>query len=78
MLDKLRISTIYDDFIKNVKLTDEQIKILDMVLKKETIVKIADEMNMSTRTIDYEKRKIKKLYKDYCDLQILKANLLTK
>ena len=32
MLEKLKIKAIYDDFLENVSLTDEQIKILDMLL----------------------------------------------
>ena len=78
MLDKLKISTIYDDFIKNVILTEEQKKILNMVLNKETIIKISEEMSMSERTVSYEIRKIKNLYKDYLELQVLKTTLLTK
>ena len=51
MVEKLRVKAIYDDFIANVKLTDEQIKIIDMLIAKETIVKISMEMNMSQRAV---------------------------
>lgn len=76
MLDKLRIKSIYDDFLENVTLTKEQIKILDMLIAKETVVKISLEMGMSQRTVGYEIRKIKDLYEDYCSLQVLRAMLL--
>lgn len=76
MLDKLRIKSIYDDFLENVHLTKEQLKILDMLIAKETVVKISLEMGMSQRTVGYEIRKIKDLYKDYCSLQVLRAMLL--
>lgn len=76
MIEKLKIKAIYDDFLENVALTDEQIKILDMLLKKESIVKISMEIGVSQRTVGYEIRKIKDLYNDYHNLQITKAMLL--
>lgn len=76
MVDKLRVKAIYDDFIKNVSLTEEQKKILDMLINRETIVKISMEIGASQRTISYEIKKIKKLYNDYYNLQLSKALLL--
>lgn len=76
MIEKLKIKAIYDDFINNVLLTNEQKKILDMLLKKDTIVKISMEMGMSERTIGYEIKKIKKLYNDYYNLQLSKTLML--
>ena len=76
MVEKLKIKAIYNDFIKNVHLTDEQIKILDMLINKDTIVKISMEIGVSTRTINYEIKKLKKLYEDYYNLQLCKAMLL--
>ena len=69
MIEKLCINTIYNDFIKEVKLTDEQIRILNMYINKDSIVKIAMEIGVSQRTISYEIKKIKKLYQDYVFLQ---------
>ncbi len=76
MVEKLRVKAIYDDFIKNVTLTQEQIRILDMLINRETIVKISMEIGASQRTISYEIKKIKKLYNDYYNLQLSKALLL--
>ena len=76
MIEKLKIKAIYDDFLKNVNLSDEQIKILDMLIKKESIVKISMEIGMSKRTVSYEIKKIKLLYEDYYKLQLSKALLL--
>ena len=78
MLEKLRVKTIYDDFLINVKLTEEQIEILNRLINKETIVKISLEMGFSERTVKYEIKKIKNLYADYCELQVLKTKLLLK
>lgn len=76
MVEKLKIKMIYNDFLDNVNLSEEQIKILNMVIKKETRYKISREIGVSERTIAYEIQKIKKLYKDYCNVQLVKANLL--
>lgn len=76
MVEKLRIKAIYDDFIANVKLTDEQIKIIDMMIAKETIVKISMEIGMSQRAVGYEIRKIKDMFNDYVFMQTWKAMLL--
>ena len=76
MQEKLKIRAIYDDFLKNVSLTNEQIKILDMWLNKEAIVKISMEIGVSERTINYEIKKIKGLYEDYYRVVMCKALLL--
>ena len=78
MVEKLKIKAIYDDFLRNVSLTDEQIRILNMLLKKDTIVKIAMEIGVSERTITYEIRKLKNIFNDYYDLQLFKAEILQK
>ena len=76
MIEKLKVKAIYDDFIGNINLTDEQKRILDMYIQKESTVKIAMEIGVSTRTITYEIKKIKQLYQDYVFLQTWKAILL--
>lgn len=76
MLEKLKIKILYEDFINSVLLTKEQIKILNMLLNKETIVKISMEIGVSPRTVNYEIKKLKKLYQSYYALQMCKALLL--
>ena len=76
MIEKLRIKTIYDDFLKNVSLTDEQIKILDMLISKDSIVKISLEIGVSERTVGYEIRKLKNLFSNYCEVQLSKTRIL--
>ena len=76
MVEKLKIKAIYNDFLSNVSLTDEQIQIINMLIKKETIVKISIELGMSQRTVSYEIKKIKKLYNDYITFQKWKSMFL--
>ena len=73
MQEKLKIKAIYDDFLKNVALTEEQIKILNMWLNKDSMVKISQEMSMSERSVGYEIRKIKNLFEDYYKVIMTKA-----
>lgn len=76
MIEKLKIKAIYDDFINNVSLTEEQLKILDMLLKKDSIVKISMEIGASQRTIGYEIRKLKDLFNKYYEAQLYKTMML--
>lgn len=76
MIEKLKVKEIYDDFINHVILTDEQKRILDMMLKKESIVKISMEIGASQRTIGYEIRKIKDLFEKYYRMQLYKVMML--
>ena len=59
MIETLKIKLIYDDFLGNVNLSEEQIKILNMMIKKETRYKISREIGVSERTVAYEIQKIK-------------------
>ena len=76
MIEKLRIKAVYDDFLNNVSLTKEQIEILDMLINRDSIVKISMEIGMSQRNVSYEIKKLKKLYSDYYDLQLYRVMLL--
>lgn len=76
MVEKLKIKAIYDDFIKNVSLTEEQVKILDMLINRDSLVKISMKIGVSQRTVGYEIRKLKNLYQDYVFMQTWKAMLL--
>lgn len=72
MIEKLKVNVLYDDFVSKVKLTDEQKRILDMMINKDTIVKMSLEIGVSTSTIDNEVRKIKNLYNKYLQIEIIK------
>ena len=72
MIEKLRIKALYDDFVNKVKLTEEQKRILDMMINKDTIIKISLEIGVSERTIKYEIKKIKQLYNNYLQMEITK------
>lgn len=72
MIEKLRVKALYDDFVNKVQLTDEQKRILNMMINKDTIVKMSLEIGVSQRTINYEIKKIKELYNNYLQIEITK------
>lgn len=76
MFESLKIKIIYDDFLNKVKLSQQQIEILNRLIKKETVVKISIETNMSERSVGYEIRKLKDLFIKYKQMEIAKANML--
>lgn len=76
MCEKLKNKTIYNDFLDKVMLTEEQIKILNLLLKKESIVKISTELGMSQRTVSYEIKKIKQYYEEYKKIELAKLMAL--
>lgn len=76
MYQKLKIKPIYDDFLKTVNLTEEQKKILDMWLNKDSLIKIGDEIGVSDRTVGTEIRKLKTLFYDYYNWTVYKACIL--
>lgn len=76
MYEKLKIKALYDDFLSKVQLSDEQIKILDMLINKEKIVKISLELGVSERTVKYEIKKIKSLYNNYIEMEMARLLVL--
>jgi len=76
MYQKLKIKPIYDDFLKTVNITEEQKKILDMWLNKDSLIKIGDEIGVSDRTVGTEIRKLKNLFCDYYNWTVYKASIL--
>lgn len=75
MIEELSAKIIYDDFINKTFLTDDEKKVLDMLIIKESLVKIATETNMSERNVSRVIKNIKEKYKKYKELQLAILNL---
>lgn len=75
MLEKLRIKDIYNDFIYRFTLTDEEAKVLNMLIKRYTIPKIAMELYISEPKVSVIIKKLKKYYKQYEELERLKIKI---
>lgn len=78
MREKLKLNFIYDDFISRTSLTEEQINILKMYIAGDTAIKISFEIGCSQRTANYEIKKLKELFANYCSLETTKAEVLQK
>ena len=43
MIEKLKIKALYNDFVNKVNLTEEQKRILNMMINKDSIVKMSND-----------------------------------
>jgi len=76
MKKEMSVRQIYDDFISKTILTDDEMKVLVMYIKGDSIVKISSELNQSTATISRTIASLKEKYKRYKTLEIAKLILL--
>lgn len=76
MKKELSVKQIYDDFISKTILNEIEEKILIKYIKNESIVKIADDLSVSTATISRTIAKLKEKYANYKKLELAKLLLL--
>ncbi len=77
MVKELSNKIIYEDFKSKVILTDDETKILDMLILKYSIVKISDECNMSERNVSRIIKEIKRKYGNYKTIELAKLGVFT-
>lgn len=78
MIKELCNKIIYNDFLSKVVLTDEEKKILDMLLVRYTLVKISQEIGMSDRNVSRVVKSLKDKYEMYKKLEIAKLSILSR
>lgn len=76
MRKELSVKQIFDDFVSKTILNDDEIEILVKYIKKESIVKIANDTKQSTATISRVIAELKTKYDNYKKLEIAKLLLL--
>lgn len=76
MRKELSVKQIFDDFVSKTILNDDEIEILIKYIKKESIVKIANDTKQSTATISRIIAELKTKYDNYKKLEIAKLLLL--
>lgn len=75
MAKELSNKIIYDDFLSKVILTNDEKIILDMLIKKESIIKISQAISMSDRNVSRIIKDLKKKYEDYKQIEIAKLGV---
>lgn len=75
MTKELSNKIIYDDFKSKVVLTEDEEKILDMLILKYSIIKISNECNMSERNVSRIIKEIKTKYNDYKTIEMAKLGI---
>ena len=75
MKKELCVKQIYNDFTDKVVLTDIEKQVLDLYIKNESIVKIADAIMQGTATVSRVIFELKEKYKNYKKLEIAKLNI---
>lgn len=76
MRKELSVKQIFDDFVNKTILNDDEIEILIRYIKKESIVKIANDTKQSTATISRIIAELKTKYNNYKKLELAKLLLL--
>lgn len=77
MIKELSNKIIYEDFKSKVILTEDEEKILQMLMKKYSIIKISQECCMSERNTSRIIKEIKEKYNNYKKLELAKLDILT-
>lgn len=75
MIKELSSKIIYNDFKEKMFLTDEETKVLDMMLAKYSIIKMADKIGMSDRNVGRIIKDIKDKYQNYKKLELAKLDI---
>lgn len=75
MIKELSNKYIYEDFVSKTTLTEEEQEILDMLILKYSIVKMAQKSCMSDRNVSRIIRELKDKYKNYKDLELAKLQI---
>lgn len=78
MKKELCIKQIYKDFIDKVFLNDTEKQVLELYIKNESIIKIADIINQSTSSVSRIIAELKEKYNNYKKLEISKLDILNK
>ena len=76
MKKELSVKQIFDDFISKTILNDIEKDILIKYIKNESIVKISEDLSISTATVSRAISDLKEKYENYKRLELAKLLLL--
>ena len=75
MRRELSNKIIFNDFVNNVYLTEDEEKVLEMYVKRYSLIKMADVIGMSDRNVSRILRQIKGKYKDFKKIESAKLEV---
>lgn len=78
MKKELCIKQIFNDFADKVFLNDTEKQVLELYIKDESLVKIADTICQSISSVSRIIAELKEKYNDYKKLELSKLNILNK
>lgn len=76
MIKELSNKLIFDDFKTKTFLTKDEEEILEMLIKKESIVYISQKLCISDRTVSRMARELRMKYDKYKELELAKLKIL--
>lgn len=78
MKKDLCVKQIYNDFLDKVLLTNIEKQVLDLYIRNESIVKIADIISQGTSNVSRIIAELKNKYNKYKKLEMAKLEIFTK
>lgn len=78
MKKDLCVKQIYNDFLDKVLLTNIEKQVLDLYIRNESIVKIADIVSQGTSNVSRIIAELKNKYNKYKKLEMAKLEIFTK
>ena len=66
---------IYNDFIDKVVLSDDEKQVLDLLIKKKSIIQISQELNISDSTVSRIIKDLKEKYNNYKTIEVAKYDI---
>lgn len=75
MIKELSNKIIFEDFKNKTILTEDEEKVLLMLVKKYSIIKISQEINVSDRTVERIIKTLKIKYNNYKKLELAKYDI---
>ena len=75
MRDTLSMKQIFDDFVNKTILTENEKEVLMKYIKRESIIKIAEDTIQSTTSVSKTIAKLKRKYESYKKLEMTKLLL---
>ena len=75
MIKELSNKIIFEDFKNKIILTEDEEKVLLMLVKKYSIIKISQEINVSDRTVERIIKTLKIKYNNYKKIELAKYNI---